>query len=166
MSSDDYAERRCEILRKIRWHEKLYFRKLPRRKDAVLAEDPEHNPRILEECPHCGGYGRESRYEEVETPEGPETMHLLMSCPECCGLGTTGDVVRYFREDPPSVEAVVATNGWSRCPGCRRSFFTGSQAHWTGKRHTTCGQRIHLVPAEAPDQGPVEDQKPSVHQEP
>lgn len=141
--SDPYAERRREILGKLRWNEKFYFRKLPQRKEAVLREDPRHNPLILEECPRCRGYGKESIYNEP-SPERPWS-HALISCPECCGLGMTGNAVRYFSEDPPPVDAMTRPDGWLRCPGCSRAFCTRDEVRWTGMRHTTCGQRINLL---------------------
>jgi hypothetical protein len=75
-----------------------------------------------------------------------------VSCPECCGLGTTGEAIRCF-PDTPTLEAVAGPKDWVKCPGCAVSFAVYDRSAWTGLRHTTCGQRITLIQPEDPRDG-------------
>lgn len=37
--------------------------------------------------------------------------------------------------------------GWVRCPGCGVRFSLDNPASWTGERHQTCGQCLHVEEA-------------------
>jgi len=52
--------------------------------------------------------------------------------------------------DPPALEAQVTAEGWVSCPGCGWKFNTHDRHRWVDGRHRLCGQRLILVPMDAP----------------
>jgi hypothetical protein len=128
MSSESRKE---EMLRRLR------LRKYPRRSEAQFSDENDHNPLVLEDCPKCGGVGRFC----VERPGEA----ALGACEECGGLGTTGKVVPYYRDEEPVAEAEVDSLGWVTCPTCGWRFAVKDSAVWTGRRHKRCGQKIMMV---------------------
>lgn len=120
---------RARVLRELRNTEERLATKVPERRDAAFSDENDHNPWVLEDRPACEEYGG-----------------ILAQCEECGGLGTRGGAVRYFETDAPAEAAEVREDGWARCPACDRMFATYDPVRWTGRRHTTCGQKLHLRP--------------------
>jgi hypothetical protein len=97
----------------------------------------DHDPLVLETCPACHNFS-----------------YFRDDCTECEGTGDTGRAVRFFGRHAPAIPdcaaeparpATVDELGWARCPGCQRRFATYSASMWTGRRCTSCGQKIDLV---------------------
>lgn len=129
---EDVEKRKEEIRRRLR------LSRYPRRSAAVFTDENDHNPLILEDCPKCGGRGQLCTFH-------PPDAYVLDDCPACGGLGTTTEVVPYFTDTGPEVEALVDEQGWLTCPRCERRFSTRYHSTWTGRRHLTCGQLIRPV---------------------
>ena len=116
---------------------RLALAKYRRRSSVHLADDPEHNPEVLEDCARCRGRGQ-------ACTSSKDDEYALEECPDCKGSGTTYRVVRYFENDRPAQSAELDAKGWITCPGCGRRFSSGDHGVWTGLRHRRCGQRIIL----------------------
>lgn len=116
---------------------RLNLRRFPRRSEARFSGENDHNPPVLEDCPKCRGVGLFCVERHGEASTGP--------CDECGGLGTTGEVVPYYRDEVPEVEAAVDSLGWVTCPSCGWRFAVKDSAVWTGLRHKRCGQKIKLI---------------------
>ncbi len=66
-------------------------------------------------------------------------------CDQCGGVGTTGNIVRYYENDSPEMNAEVDSSGWVACPSCSWRFAIKDSNAWTGLRHKRCGQKMSLV---------------------
>jgi len=113
----------------------------PRRRAARFLDADDHNPWILEDCADCGGRGT------ICFEEGREA--ILGTCPGCAGLGTSGEVVRYFGdvEDPAEIPAApTLADGRATCPSCHEVFAIADPRAFTGRRHIACGHLLRLDP--------------------
>ena len=117
--------------------QRLIELRYPRRRAAVFAADPEHNPLILEDCSACHGLGT--------CCHADAGCARLEECEICLGRGITGRVVRYFAETSTEVRPIALAIGWVTCLWCERRFSVGDSAVWTGLRHVKCGGLIALT---------------------
>lgn len=112
------------------------MRQYPRRSQAVFTDENDHNPIVLQDCPHCH---RGKKCRRIKNG------YALERCKACKGLGLSGEIEPYYPEDTELVEATPSENGWVRCPGCSRRFLLTDGYAWTGLRHRRCGQKIRIV---------------------
>src|SRR4051812_34729064 len=82
----------------------------------VFDESNDHNPLILDECPRCRGRGAHDQWGRNEQDEA---CQQLVSCSLCNGSGTTGQQVRYFDNDSPTIDVPLRAGGWITCPCCK-----------------------------------------------
>lgn len=126
--------------RKEQIRHRLKLSKYPRRANAVFTDENDHNPLILEECPRCHGTGQVDIYDENTS------IYALEVCPDCLETGITGEVVPYFENLSPAMEATKRDDGWTKCPRCGWRFSARDSAVWTGLRHKRCGQKLKFTP--------------------
>jgi hypothetical protein len=123
--------------RKAAIRKRLNIARNSKRENIVFSEANDHNPIVLESCPACRGHGKVcfegDGYAELDT------------CSACDGLGTTGNLVRRFRNDSAPLAARVNDFGAVCCPHCGVGFRIHSRDSWTGLRHMSCGQKIILI---------------------
>src|SRR6187401_1580628 len=93
----------------------------PPRAKAQFTAANDHNPLILQDCPHCRGSGQRDLCSE--DARGARTW-TLGACAECGGTGISGEVAHYFLTDAPEAAASPDAGGWLRCPGCGIAFTT------------------------------------------
>jgi hypothetical protein len=140
-----------------------YPRRWPAVKNGPFTRDNDHNPEVLEDCRRCKGTG------EIEL-EGAEPVVLSMSiingvrrvnsripkvqCADCLGFGISGQVVKLFQNDWPTIEATTTSNGWLGCPRCYTKFSVLHFSTWTGMRHKNCGQKLRITILAFFDDGP------------
>ncbi len=113
------------------------------RERIEFTEENDHNPKVYELCPRCGGKGETLYSEELD---GVITCGQAV-CPQCSGVRTTGRRVPYFDNNTAAQEAQLHPDGWVKCPNCRWRFSTHDPNRWTGRRHRSCGQKITLIPS-------------------
>jgi hypothetical protein len=123
--------------RRLEFEQLLHSSSFPPRTRAQFTAANDHNPLILQDCPHCRGSGKRDLWSE------DARTWTLDTCADCGGTGISGEVEHYFLTDTPEATAIPDAEGWLRCPGCGIVFTTRDPHRWTGYRHLRCGQRIH-----------------------
>ncbi len=135
-----------ELKRGLQWQKLL--RDYPRRKNADFSVDEDHNPYVLQDCRTCSGRGNVPE----ATHDGDWTAHVHVKCPQCNGIGITGEIERYFDNTSQPIDVCCDSNGYLTCPACNWRFAAKDNSVWTGQRHITgggskgriCGQRINI----------------------
>lgn len=115
---------------------RVLLAKYPRRAEAVLADAPDHNPLVLEDCQSCAGRGQ--RCLEADG------VAAFSDCPDCNTSGVTHRLVPYFTNDAAPLSATLDAESWTTCPHCAHRFSTNDSNAWTGLRHVRCGQKLIL----------------------
>lgn len=126
-------DRKTEIRRRLRES------KFPRRAAARFADEDDHNPMVLQDCAVCRGTGRIDRNSPAS--EGG-AVYVMEDCRNCGGMGTTGEIGRFFAADGPEMVVETGPDGWLLCPKCGVRFSLRDPHRWTGRRHLRCGQKI------------------------
>ena len=117
----------------------LLIKKFIEYSDASLYTDEnDHNPIVAADCPKCGGLGRWSEDDE-------DGSHHDYVCHVCRVTGAADVPAPLFDNDLPARETTADDKGWVRCPNCGKGFKLTDKHRWTGRRHTTCGQKLIVI---------------------
>ena len=122
--------------RKARIRRRLTIARYSKPDSVAYTDENDHNPWVLEKCPHCHGTGKNCSFVEAEM------TYYHDICSNCKGERFTGELIRKFSNESVPAEATTTVDGWVRCPGCGRAFKLSNSASWSGRRHITCGQKI------------------------